>query len=123
MRILPVKHEIERILKEIENASVGALEFSRIAFTKLYNNHLHADGFVGTVITPDGNIEGHYWLECFGYIIDYRLCATDNNAPFGVFKKDDHVSYNYDGLKIKISPLSDHVLEFLTAKTPLGAHI
>lgn len=79
-------------------------QFINIAYTLLNKQHFEATGYKGKLTSSNGEILDHYWIECFGYIVDYKLYRSiSNKAPSGVFLSSEHPDYVYDG---KVFPLS-----------------
>lgn len=112
---------IRDIISHIDIAPVGRESFARLAYTLLHEQHLQADYCIGTLkpSTVDGQPPAqHVWLECFGYVIDFRASEHGfDNALSGVFTHEEALlnGYEYEGTATKIKPLDKHVVTFLTA--------
>lgn len=119
-----MKAVIHKMLKHLESAPVESHSFSKLAYTALYNNRIDVRFVVGSVTpsTVDGKpITNYAWLECLGYIVDFRATKQiSGDAPHGLFTHEEAQSlgFIYNGKEQVISPLDDHVVTFLTATSP-----
>lgn len=116
-----MRRTLRDIINHVIDAPVDCHAFSRLAYTMLHEQHIQAEFFVGEVrpSTVDGAASSNYaWLECFGYIIDFRLNKTlGEDAPVGIFTREEaHANgYIYEGKAEPILPLKPQVIEFMTA--------
>lgn len=116
-----MRRTLRDIIQHLDSAPVERAGFSRLAYTLLHEQHLQAEYCTGTLqpSTVDGRPPAeHIWLECFGYIIDYRAKEHGfDDALVGVFTYEEALlnGYEYEGVETKIKPLDKQVVTFLTA--------
>lgn len=119
-----MKAVLHRMVKHLDSAPVDSHSLARLAYTELYRQKIDVSFCVGEVTpsTVDGQkLSNHAWLECCGYIVDYRAAKKlEQDAPHGFFTVREALDHGliYNGKQVKISPLDSHVVEFLTATSP-----
>jgi hypothetical protein len=105
---------VTEILKEIENSRTECDGFVRLASYLLTKNNIQHEVKVGALRlnTDRTTIPLHFWIEVDDYIIDYRARMwLGNNAPHGVFKRNN--DYSYTGDNAKIEPTSELIYNIL----------
>ena len=116
-----MKRTLHDIVGHLDSAPIPALEVCKAAYTLLYTQHIDAKVMQGVYrpSTVDGKEKvPHYWLECFGYIIDYRSTSiVGDSAPHGIFTREQAMGLEIDymGIEVQTKPIEPHVLEFMTA--------
>ncbi len=99
---------------------------SQIVYTLLYNQHIGSVIKYGNIksSTVDGSALGvHFWVESFGYVIDYEVYNMLNGAigKDGIMSIEELKSIGliYSGHEVKPTLISNEVINFLTASSDI----
>ncbi|MCG7545453.1 hypothetical protein MHM93_14825 [Pseudoalteromonas sp. MM17-2] len=114
-----MKRTIKDIIEPAINAPVECDGFSRIALRLLYDQHIEAKLMRGTLYNisePAKSIDVHFWLECFGYVVDYRAeCWLGKGAPHGIYTPEEvhQLGFEYTGEQVSEKPMKPEIMRFV----------
>jgi hypothetical protein len=88
---------------------------TRVIHSILADKGIEHTIYMGSAIYGDNEagVSPHFWIECEGYIIDYKLRMWlpdyGDDVPNGVFKVED-TKITYEGRKVKFDKLQCDLL-------------
>lgn len=112
--------ELRTLLDQYDSCDLECDGMTRVIHTVLADNNIEHQVVFGRLSLGSGVVNPHLWIECEGYLIDYRARMwLGANAPHGVFQASDHPEAIYQGRQVEMLLLGKNLFRILTGKTPV----
>lgn len=105
------RDKLTTLLNRLDRLPLECDGFTRVASYILTINNIDHKVMAGSVLTTEGHIEPHFWIEAGGWTVDYRLRMwAGQEMPHGVFVPPEGVVYHGNPVQIQCSAVLFDIL-------------